>query len=557
MMRPSLSIIALSLASTLIFPSCASRQTAATLNDVETYIQSRPDSALATLRAIDTTTLTTRSLRAHYALLHAMALDKNWIDTTDVNVVMPAVEYYSKRGTDDQKMKAYYYLGRIQQNSLDPDLAIISFTLAERASEGSQDDSFKGMIEMVLAEIYRKAHFVEKARDYGESGLAHFQKAKDTARYNLTSGLLAICYQDLRKWKTADSLYRQGIECAVNDTAAMRMFLAHYAAFKLVQPDADPKGAISLLTRLYSEYKQPLPLKEYSIYAYASDLLGDHKTCDAMLKVLRSQPEERRRNTRYSEYLIAKHRGDYEQAVDLLTTIYSEQDKKVDQLLNNSVTQVLQDYFQNQSAKEEQKSKIQRLVFAVVLLSLLLLFGMIVFLIIRKREKERQNADNLIRMAEATNAFLLQSNSELKAQYKSLQRSYTNLFKDQFAAVNALCKTFLKHQGKPEETRKAAIYGKVKDIIAFIGKDKKQHALFEEQINRDLDNIVAHLKADLGKVSDEDSRFICYTIAGFDTNIVATLLNLSESNVYTKRSRLRERIRRLDSPYKEQYLQVI
>ena len=74
--------------------SCASRQTAATLNDVETYIQQRPDSALATIRAIDTTTLTTRSLRAHYALLHAMALDKNWIDTTDVNVVMPAVEYY-------------------------------------------------------------------------------------------------------------------------------------------------------------------------------------------------------------------------------------------------------------------------------------------------------------------------------------------------------------------------------------------------------------------------------------------------------------------------------
>lgn len=46
--------------------SCASRQAAATLNDVETYIQARPDSALATIRAIDTTTLTTRSLRAHY-----------------------------------------------------------------------------------------------------------------------------------------------------------------------------------------------------------------------------------------------------------------------------------------------------------------------------------------------------------------------------------------------------------------------------------------------------------------------------------------------------------
>lgn len=546
MMRPSLSIIALSLAAMLLFSSCASRQTTATLDDVETYIQSRPDSALATLRAIDTTTLTSRSLRAHYALLLATALDKNWIDTTDVNVVMPAVTYYDKHGTDDQKMRAYYYLGRIQQNGHDPNSAIISFTLAERASAGSEDDGFKGLLDMALAEIYRKAHFMEKARDCIESGAEHFRKANDTAHYHLTSGLLAICYQEMREWETADSLYREGIVHAVNDTSAMRMILAHYAAFKVIQPDADPKGAISLLTRLYSEYKQPLPPKEYSIYAYASDLLGDHKTCDAMLKVLRNLPEERRKDSRYCEYLIAKSRGDYEQAVDLATAIYGEQDKKVDQLLNNSVTQVLQNYFQNQYAKTEQRAQILRLVFAVAILSLLLLLGLIVFMVNRKREKERLAAD-----------LLRQSNSELKEQYKSLQQSYANLFKDQFDAVNELCKTYLKTQGKTEETRKTAIYGKVKDIIAFIGEDKKQHALFEEQINRDLDDIVAHLKADLGNVSDEDSRFICYTIAGFDTNIVATLLNLSVSNVYTKRSRLRERIRKLDSPHKEQYLRVI
>ena len=546
MMRPPLSIIALSLASVFLLSSCASRQTTARLDDVETYIQSRPDSALATLRAIDTTTLTSRSLRAHYALLLATALDKNWIDTTDVNVVMPAVAYYDKHGTDDQKMRAHYYLGRIQQNGRDPNSAIISFTLAERASEGSEDDGFKGLIEMALADIYRKAHLMEKARDCIESGAEHFRKANDTAHYNLTSGLLAICYQEMREWETADSLYRDGIERAVNDTSAMRMILAHYAAFKVIQPDADPKGAISLLTRLYSEYKQPLPPKEYSIYAYASDLLGDHKTCDAMLKVLRNLPEERRKDSRYCEYLIAKSRGDYEQAVDLATAIYGEQDKKVDQLLNNSVTQVLQNYFQNQYAKTEQRAQILRLVFAVAILSLLLLLGLIVFMVNRKREKERLAAD-----------LLRQSNSELKEQYKSLQQSYANLFKDQFDAVNELCKTYLKTQGKTEETRKTAIYGKVKDIIAFIGEDKKQHALFEEQINRDLDDIVAHLKADLGNVSDEDSRFICYTIAGFDTNIVATLLNLSVSNVYTKRSRLRERIRKLDSPHKEQYLRVI
>ena len=123
MLRHYLSLISISVAA-LLLASCSSRQTVATLNDVETYIQQRPDSALATIRAIDTTTLTTRSLRARYALLYAIALDKNWIDTTDVNVVMPAVEYYDRHGSADQKMKAYYYLGRIQENQHDYTAAI-------------------------------------------------------------------------------------------------------------------------------------------------------------------------------------------------------------------------------------------------------------------------------------------------------------------------------------------------------------------------------------------------------------------------------------------------
>jgi len=39
---------------------------------------------LATIRAIDTTTLTTKKLRAHYALLHAMALDESCIDMQQI-----------------------------------------------------------------------------------------------------------------------------------------------------------------------------------------------------------------------------------------------------------------------------------------------------------------------------------------------------------------------------------------------------------------------------------------------------------------------------------------
>lgn len=570
----SIPIIALSVAA-FFLASCASRKTAATLNEVETYIQERPDSALATIRAIDTTTLTTRSLRAHYALLHAMALDKNWIDTTDENVVMPAVEYYAKHGTADQKMSAYYYLGRIQQNGHDLNSAIISLTQAEAASAGSKDDSFKGLLSMVIAEIYKSSHFSDKEREYIEKGMMQFQKAKDTAHYNLSFGRLAMNYQEKKDWQKADSLYRRGIILAEQDSVAMRMFLVHYATMKVLQSEPDPQGAIDLLNRFYSEYKTNLPIKEYGVYAYASALIGDNKTCDSILEMLTRQPDSRRKEARYYEYLIAKYRQEYSRANDLLTDIYSEQDKNVDRMLNNSITAILQDYYQNQAIESKHQTQVQRLSFVVLILGLILLFGAIIITSIRRREKERIAADNLIRIAEETNALLLQSKSALEAQVEemesagrkasveyqskisSLQQSYIQLFKGQFDTVSSLCKTYLKFREKSEDARKTAVYGKVKDIIYFIGREKKQHALFEGQINRDLNNVVARLKADLGKVSDEDSRFICYTIAGFDPNIVATLLNLSLSNVYTKRSRLRERIRQLDSPYKDEYLRVL
>lgn len=571
----SLRFFKVQLLSTILFFSCLSCQTAAILNDVESYAQERPDSALAIIRTFDTTTLTTPKLRAHYALLYAIALDKNWIDTTDVNVVMPAVEYYEKHGTADQKMKSYYYLGRIQQNSHDLNSAIISFIQAETASASSKDDSFKGQLSMVIAEVYKSTHFSDKERDYIEKGMMLFQKAKDTVHYNLSFGRLAMNYQEKRDWQIADSLYRRGIILAVKDSVAMRMFLAHYAAMKVLQSEPDPQGAIDLLRRFYSEYKTNLPIKEYGVYAYASALIGDDKICDSILEMLNHLPDSRRKEARYYEYLIAKYRKEYLRANDLLTEIYSEQDENVDQMLNNSITTILQDYYQNQAIESKRQTQVQQLSFVVLILGLSLLFGAIIFTSIRKREKERIAADNLIRIAEETNSMLLQSKSALEAQVEemesagrqasleyhskisSLQQSYIQLFKGQFDSVNSLCKTYLAFREKPEEARKTAVYGKVKDIIYFIGREKKQHALFEEQINRDLNNIVARLKADLGKVSDEDTRFICYMIAGFDPNIVATLLNLSLSNVYTKRSRLRERIRQLDSPYKDEYLRVL
>ena len=94
-------------------------------------------------------------------------------------------------------------------------------------------------------------------------------------------------------------------------------------------------------------------------------------------------------------------------------------------------------------------------------------------------------------------------------------------------------------------------------MIDNLSVDDSLHSELEDQINKELNNILVHLREDIPSLSQDDIRFICYCIIGFDGTLISTILNMSTSNVYTKKSRLRVKIDSLSSPYKDLYLQYI
>ena len=97
------------------------------LDDADRLMESRPDSALAILESMDMLDLKGKRERARYALLKSMALDKNYVDTTSFEILQPAIDYYLENGTPDEKLRTYYYQGRIYQNRNERDSALHSF----------------------------------------------------------------------------------------------------------------------------------------------------------------------------------------------------------------------------------------------------------------------------------------------------------------------------------------------------------------------------------------------------------------------------------------------
>lgn len=75
------------------------------MDAAESLMESHPDSALAILDSIPASEVNGQEEKARYALLMSMALDKNYIDTTDFNVLQPAIDYYLEHGTPDERLR--------------------------------------------------------------------------------------------------------------------------------------------------------------------------------------------------------------------------------------------------------------------------------------------------------------------------------------------------------------------------------------------------------------------------------------------------------------------
>ncbi|MDE5790981.1 MAG: hypothetical protein K2H96_07115 [Muribaculaceae bacterium] len=121
--------------------SCSNYKQKETLNRAESLMEAHPDSALILLEGINKSELVSKKEQARYALLMSMALDKNYIDTTTFDILQPAIDYYIEKGKGNanDKLRTYYYQGRIFQNQGNKDNALSSFIKGIDMSHESND----------------------------------------------------------------------------------------------------------------------------------------------------------------------------------------------------------------------------------------------------------------------------------------------------------------------------------------------------------------------------------------------------------------------------------
>ena len=567
--------------------SCASKEAKRIMDTADAVMWTRPDSALAALKSIDTLNLKAKAQRARYSLLYTMALDRNHRDIPDLRIIKPAASYYERHGSNDDRMKMYFYLGVAQYDTGDPESAIASYLRAKEYSFHSDNLVFKGIISSSISDVYLWNNNNSESILYCKEACDYFVQAKDSFRLWNTTGLLANRYSNIRDWAKADSLYSIFFSQPIRDTSIYARQLLNLAWNNIFKPGSDPHESIDLFRKATGEFGGTPSLNDYCVYAYASEIIGDYDTANDLIRQLENV-DSSSTILKIWKYRISKHRADYKTALTYLEQSLNDQNSEVLETVGQSVALAQSDYYENKSLLLDKDRRLQRQVkWMIFLIAVMMVASGLGIYSKRKKIWQRQveemsfindevsqrlneallsekehlrsidslaSANELAEKNIQTLSEKLSSAAEKKQVLMGLRAKYVQANKRRYAQLNVLCRQYLE---SPNASRngKDKIYAEVKKILAIL--DEPNQKELESMLDDNLDGIMSKLRAAIPDTTEKDFRFISFLVLGFDTKTISRMMDYNVNTVYTKRYIIKEKISKLDGENKALFSEFI
>ena len=528
--------------------SCTPLEVRNLLKDVDSYIMERPDSALSVLESVDRNLLKTEKSRANHALLHAMALDKNYIDVTEDSIARVAVDYYSRKGPEKSKARAYYYLGIAYYYQKNYDKAILEFTKAEKVAEEC-DTLYWGMTKSIQARAYSATYNDIETLNCLQEAYDIYFSISDF--FKLQSIQLKIANQFINQFEynTADSLLTDLINSDLVDNIIKSEAINSYAYLKMIQPVRDPYKSIELYDSISQD--NIMTNQDYWAYAFALSLVGRKAESDKIVIELTSA--DTTSSAPYWLYLINKYQGNTAEALSYLEESGFNDNEVVTTALNQSLSLAQRDYYESQTELAEYRVRnrtlmMLSLVIGIAFIATLTIVAIRKYIRTQKEEKERyiQYIDEI-----SSQMQLLQQKAD---SIPVMKRKYLEFYKSKYENLRVLCDQYLQFEGRNGVEGK--IYRQVVAMIDEIRNNSNEIAELENILNNDLDGIMSNLRNEI-KMKEIDYRVFSYLVIGFDATTISRLLDTTVNIIYIRKSRIKHNIESSDAMHKAQFLDII
>lgn len=522
-------------------------RTAAVLDDVETYINERPDSALAVLRQLDSAHAPHGAAhRARLALLHSMALDKCYIDLQTDSILAPAVAFYERHGTPDERLRTLYYLGRLQYNAGDYQEAIVTYTEALELSAKATDQKYIGFVNQAIADTYTASFLREEADSFLERAYHAFLAVPDITLAKLTLYKQAISSVSQRKWELADSIHKKLLENPEGIEVYLPRVKASYALSLILRTKDNAAMACALFEEALSKDSTFPSANYYAAYAYCLSVMGQTTRAERIYNQLISlYPSDK--GILFWRSKVEADRYDYQEAYYYLKESLAYQDSVLRQSLNQSTVAAQKEFFSHKAAQERDRARHRKQLMILLILLFMAVALLATLLIFQYNQRVQHEKVRLLQMIDT-----IREQSELAVHYKNQQ--YTHLFQDYFNTLGRICADY--EEGKISEDRIAdkAILRRIDRIVHDFVGNADSHKAFEDMLDSYLDNIMSSLREDFPKMKSQDYQLASYVFSGIDMATTSVLMGLDIDVLYTRKSRLKSTIAKASNLNKDRYL---
>lgn len=531
------------------------------LENIEVIINDEPEKAINMLSEIKEGIFqnygNNEKVIAKYSLLQAIALDKCYIDTADVSIIQPAVDYYSKHGTRVEKNRMHYYFGRILENGADPGNAILEYekSLSYAIPENHH---FNGLVYSSIAYVYTSSHNDREALEYAQRSLASFKESGELENIKKAEYSLGIIMHNLQHYELADSLFREVL--GDMDSLQIHSHAAEVFARNLMAFDVPKSNEAVNVFSMMQEQCIPFSSEDITCYAYALLLEGETEKARRLLAIVGDVPSDYK--SQVWRRRIAIHEGDYELAHILVEKKLAYEDEYIKDKLEQSLFKVKSENSRLLAEKAIQERRFAVLSFVLAFMALFILSFVIATIAIRKKRESEKETKRLLSVVEESSRLISEMEigirlieeeknennhkletledelSKSKDSVFHLRQSYISLFRKQFEQINNVLEPNWQTKGREVQS---LLHKPVDELLNILSDSSSQKAL-EELVDSNLSGIITSIRKDFPRFTDEDIRFICYMIIGFDNTSISILMNMTGENVRVKRHRLKNKI---------------
>lgn len=544
-MKKLLGILLLALLS-----GCNVREVRCKLDDVESYIAERPDSALAVLESIDSTALCTKELKAHHALLHAMALDKNYIDVADDSLANIAVKYYQKRGDKRNLVRSLYYKGLSYYYDEQYNNSILELSKAESIAI-LHDSLYLGFIQMLKANIYDLNHNDLDELECIKSALRIYTDINAVDYIDVAKLRLAQSYMSNRAYKDAESIL---VDLLLNETNNQTIRIKanrDYAFLKGTCPDPDYRTSVAYYEKTAGVNNgRYMSKQDYWVWAYALVQTGNNNKAKQITDMLAQIDTSG--TAYYWQYAIAKAQGRETESLVFFEKFSDANNEEVVKVLKQSVSTAQRDYYQSQYENIYNKIRIRSLILSIVIISASFLLSIFCISVIRYRRKKEEEKEYYVRYAEEVSRQL----DEFKnGTYSSLQKKYISMHKAKYDTLQTLFEKYIQSEDRVDAER--LIYKRVVSLINELRRDIENSTKFDKNLDYELNGMMTNLRTELPKLNKRYYTLFGYLALGFNSPIISHFMGCSENAVRIIKNRLKTIVRNSDAEHKSDFLEVI